>query len=230
VRAIYVILLFVFLLSGCATVAPVSNENATLPRQVVTIPDNATPVQLNKDCRVYISDMSDRWTVSATAPDFLVEERAHKRELNLKKQGKNVDKNQLLEVARKQLQNEELFVYNALSQAYLTVDLVRLKEGGRPPSEKVVRQSTVYGVQSLQSEGGVTDVSSSVNNSHLAGVTHATKFNASYRQFEQPIEFSGIIGFQKPYWLFLYYTDFLKDVDDMPQMEQLMEAIIFEFK
>lgn len=226
-RAIYIILFLVLLLSGCA---PVSNDNALSARQVLVIPENITPVQLNDNCRVYIPELSDQWTISATAPDFLVAERAYKREYNLEKRGKTVDKEKVFELAQKQLQNEELFIYNAQSHAYLTIDLVRIKEGDRPPSEKVVRQSTVYGVQSLQSEGGVVDVTSSVNNTLLGGVAHANKFGASYRQFDKPVEFRGIIGFQGRYWLFLYYTDFLKDSGDLSQIEPLLESIVFEFK
>ncbi|MFK5927077.1 MAG: hypothetical protein QM483_10645 [Desulfuromusa sp.] len=225
-RAVYIILLFGFLLSGCTVVEPVSHATAV----ITPIPENATLVQLNENSRVYIPAVSDRWTISKMAPAFLIEERVHLRGNDLAKQGGNINKKDLLELVTRQLQNEELFIYNDQSHAYLTIDLVKLKKGGKAPNAKIIRQSAIYGLQSLESEEGVTDVDSSVNNILLAGVDLATMYSAHYRQRDSPVEFRGIIGFQNGYWLFLYYTDLLRDSKDLPQIEQLLQSWVFEFK
>lgn len=166
-----------------------------------------------------------KWEMSRQAPEFLVSETAEHLEHDLAAQGKQVDAGKLKAEAGKRLGANELFIFNPISGAVLTIDFSPLRENEKAPRDRNVAASARYAGESLSSEEGIEGVKSKTDRVQVTGAGSAYRVRASYRQHGEPKKFTGIIGFADPYWFFLYYADPLRDPGDGEEMERIMDSL-----
>lgn len=188
----------------------------------------AETIRIGPDLVLELRLPGERWTFSRQAPDFLLEETAEHLEHELAGQGKQVDPGKLKAAAAKRLAVNEVFVFNPDSGAVLTIDFSPLREGENPPGRKTVATSARYAGDSLASEEGIAEVERKTVKTRVEGAEHASRVEARYRHHGEPTEFVGIIGFVKPYWFFLYYTDPLKDPRDAGEMNTILESVVLK--
>jgi hypothetical protein len=168
----------------------------------------------------------DRWSITREAPSFLVEEIAEHLEHELLAQGKKVEPAALRAAAQKRLAANEAYIVNPTSGAYLAIDFSPLREGEAAPGKKAIAASARYAGEGLVDEEGATEVSQKSSKTELQGASVAYRVDASFRMHDEPRKFIGIIGFRKPYWFYLYYTDPLRDAADAREMEQILQSIV----
>ncbi len=211
-RRLALMSLLLFILGGCATTPPQVNRT----------------VQLNPDLSLGFALPSDRWVVEQAVPEFLVEERAEHLEHELEAQGKKISRDELLQLARKRLAANELFIYNPQTKAVLEVDFSPLEKGESAPSKGTVANSARFAGDSLSQEEGVTDAVTSTEKAKVYGAMAAYRLAASYKLHDQDTQFVGVVGFAEPYWFYLYYTDPLKDARDLQEMDIILRNLLLK--
>ncbi|BCR04823.1 hypothetical protein DESUT3_18920 [Desulfuromonas versatilis] len=171
---------------------------------------------------------SERWVVQSTVPDFLVEERAEHLEHELAEKGKQVSREDLLNLSRKRLSANELFVFNPQTRAVLEVDFSPLDKGESAPSRGTVANSARFAGESLSQEEGVTQASADVAKTRVYGAMAAYRLDAAYQHHGHSTRFVGVVGFADPCWFYLYYTDPLADAADLQEMDSLLRNLLVE--
>lgn len=187
----------------------------------------AEKVALADDMILDINLPGARWQMSTDPPDSLVEHMVEHMQHELKAQGREVSAEQVEEVARKRLAANELYIYSETG-AHLDIDISAIGKGDAPPSKRTVKKSAKYAGGSMESEEGLSDVDYRVRRSAIEGAEVAYRLDADYRQHGQERLFIGLIGFEKPYWLYFYYSDPLKAKVDRQEMEQILESLRLE--
>lgn len=168
---------------------------------------------------------ADHWQVSAVPPDFLVEDMAGHLSEEMLRTARAAGMDDPLEVARKNLSINELFVVNPETGAWLAVDFSPLREGESAPNRRTVARSAQFAGQSLQGEEGLSELTYSTKRVRLPGARHAHRLDAEFEKHGTPIRFIGIVGFADPHWIFLYYTDYQEDAQDMVDMEAILKSV-----
>lgn len=190
-------------------------------------------IPLADDMDLGIRLPGDNWKISPEPPMFLVEEVAEHIEHELEETGRMTESltlDQLKKAALKKLQANEGYVFNPATGAHLDVDISRLGEGGVAPSARGVENSARYAVSSLEGDEGVSAVVARVEKTRLAGTQYAWRISADYKMHEEPRRFVGIVAFASPYWVYLYYTDPLKNNTDYSEMEEMLQSAVLGFK
>ncbi len=183
-------------------------------------------IELSDDMVLGLHLFGDGWTVSKEPTAGLIEETAEHLEHEVKEKGQTATSAQLTEMARKRLQINEAFVVNRSSGAHLDVDISRIGEGESAPSSSALKNSARYAASSLESEEGVSDLTSRVEKVTLPGTRVAYRLSAEYKLHEEPRRFIGVVTFVSPYWVYLYYTDTLKNDSDYKDMEQMLQSAV----
>ncbi len=216
-RKILLLIAIAFVLASCSTVPP----------PVVLSPPSAVVevVEVTPDVSVGFSQKLDGWVVSADVPAYLLEETAHHIEHELKHKGITRSHDEIRDIALKRLAANELFIYNASSRAWIVIDFSPLREGEEPPSRQAVYNSARYAADSLAGEEGVSDVKHKVTAVALQSAEHAFRLDADYLSHGEKRKFVGIIGFANPYWVFVYYTDELRDPGDYMFVDAVLSSM-----
>lgn len=132
-----------------------------------------------------------------------------------------------LEKARRILSVNELFIWSETSGSFLMIDISPQKEGEGLPSMRAIEISTDYAGQALMAEDGVTDVDYDRSKVTIAGIDKACLLTANFQKEELPRKFLGVVGFSKPYWIYLYYNDRLENGRDFADMEKIIKTATF---
>lgn len=132
-----------------------------------------------------------------------------------------------VEKARRILSFNELFIWSETSGSFLMIDISPQKEGENPPSMKAIKISTDYAGQALMAEDGVTDVDYDISKVRINGIDKSCLLTADFQKGERPRKFLGVVGFTKPYWVYLYYNDQLENSSDFAEMEKMIKTATF---
>ncbi|MGE4580689.1 MAG: hypothetical protein AB7F21_14260 [Desulfuromonadales bacterium] len=198
-----------------------------------SIASDMRTLALSDDMVLGIRLPGDNWQISSEPPMTLVEEMAEHIEHELEEKGQLANpptREQLKNAALKKLQSNEGYVFNPATGAHLDVDISRLGEGDVAPSARGVENSARYAVSSLEGDEGVSAVVAQVEKARLAGAQYAWRISADYKMHEEPRRFVGIVAFASPYWVYLYYTDPLKNDTDYGEMEEMLRSAVLGFK
>lgn len=171
---------------------------------------------------------SERWEVSAEAPEFLIDQQVHHLRHEAREKGAQVSDDQLQGLARRRLAANEQLVYNRNTQAVLLIDVSPLREEEEVPGDRAVKLSARYAGESLSSEEGVAEVDFRVRPVRMEGVGSVYRLEADYLLHGKPVRFIGQVGFAEGAWFYLYYTDHLADPLDYGEMESLLESFRFQ--
>jgi hypothetical protein len=204
-----VLLCLSFWLAGCAA-RPADREAIVLP------------VDENVKLEMVLSD--SRWEVSRQPPASLVDYITDHLRAELAGSGKQLNENQLVQLANKRLSINEAFVLNPATGAYLMVDFSRLPEDAPPPERGDIYASADGAGLVLANEEGVSEVSADVRSTRVSGSRLAYRTDIRYRMHGEPRRFIGIIGCTASHRFYLYYTDFLKDPVDIEMMERMLRS------
>lgn len=164
----------------------------------------------------------DGWRFSAAPPDFLVAARTADAQAELAAGGKSVDPARLEAAVAKRLGEDEGFVFHPASKALLEIDFSPLRKDEDPPGEKTLADSARYAMQELEGEGGVAGFDGHTRKIEFPGLALAYRIDATFTMDGEPRKFLGIVGYQQPCWVFLYYTDPLANPGDFPAMEKML--------
>jgi len=187
----------------------------------------AETVEISSSLRVHIV-LPTGWVSNLDPPQFLVDEMAEHIKHNTEKKQRYPSNEQLQEAARKRLKNNEAFLYNPVSQAFMSIDFSRLGQGDEAPSHKSIKLSTRYAGESLSNEEGVTDLTTDNTNIDVLGAWYAHRFDSSYKHHGKPMAFTGVVGFVSPYWFYFYYTDYLNNKEDRISVEKILKSVRIE--
>lgn len=164
------------------------------------------------------------WVFSRVPPDFLVRATAADLGRELATQGKETSPEQVAELARQRLGENEGFVYHPESESCLLIDFSPLSPKEQSPGAGAIEASARAAAEVLQQEEGMAEVVTDRRPILFPGLSWAWRLDARYLQDGAPRRFIGIIGFRDPYWVFLYYTDKGANDSDYGQMEALLDA------
>lgn len=171
---------------------------------------------------------SDRWEVSADAPELAIQAMMVDMEHDQKKKGETVDMSKLRESAEKFIKVNNLFIYNQATEAYLMISLSPASSKGGIPTESSIRASVKWTVDSLKDHAEVGELSqykTEVKSSNIPGVDYAMQVTSDLPLFGEPHRFIGVIGYAHPYWVFFFYNDKARDPRDMEEMALLIKSI-----
>lgn len=215
-----------FFLAACAVSQPVppAQMQATTPPPVTRV----LPVM--DDVAIGVSQSLDGWIINSEVPDFLLEEFVHHIEHELADKGQARTRDEMIAVVRKRVAANELYIYKPQSRAWVAVDFSALHEGEKAPGRQAVYNSARFAAESLAGEEGVMDVQHTVSSVVVYGADVAFRLDATFTLHGEPRKFSGIIGFANPYWIYVYYTDELKDPADYMVMDKLLATMTLRRK
>jgi hypothetical protein len=174
---------------------------------------------------------SNRWQVSQQAPQLAIDamyvDLVHGKE----KKDESYDPEKLKKMAEKFLNTNNLYIFNAETEAYLMVSIAPFKEESGIPGKKSIRASAKWAAEAIAEHAEVENLSKynmSVEMIEIPGVKYAAKVDSNYPLFGEPHHFIGIIGYSHPYWVFIYYNDKLKQSQDLPEMKKLLDSFKFD--
>ena len=162
------------------------------------------------------------WVFSPVPPDFLVRTTAADLGRELATKGETPEPARLEVLARRRLLENEGFVYQPSSKSYLLIDFSPLAAGAAPPDAATVAASARAAAEVLGQEDGVAAVTTDLRSIAFPGLTWAWRLDAGYRLDGAPRRFLGIIGFLRPCWVYLYFTDTGANGNDYMQMDTLL--------
>ncbi|HKL48873.1 MAG TPA: hypothetical protein VJ882_04380 [Desulfuromonadales bacterium] len=180
--------------------------------------------RLAEDIVLEVELPGERWNVSNEPSSALVESIAEHMHHDLEAQGKDVSEKQVHRAARERLAANELFIRSD-SGAHIEIDISPIKSGKKSPSEGTVKSSARYAGQSMASEEGVSKASSEISEFDLPGASVAYRLDIDFVRHEKSMNFLGVIGFDKPYWLYFYGTDPQVDPRDAEEMEKIFQSL-----
>lgn len=191
-----------------------------------TLPPSAQMLQIHPDLSLGLPNVGPRWVVSQEVPEGLVAEAADHLQHELAAQGKQVPEEKLLELARKRLAANELFILNPTTGATLLVDFSPLKADESNPRRSTIEQSAIYAAQGLEEEEGLSEVTQTTSKASMFGLQYAYRIDANFQKHGAATRFLGVVGFAAPYWCYFYYTDPLQDPQDYSDMSALLQGIV----
>ena len=164
------------------------------------------------------------WAIYHEAPEALIAETAEHVEHEAEAQGKNPSQEQILQVAKKRLAANEAIIYHASSGSHVDIDFSPLEENEQPPSSKTLKHSAEIAAQSLEGEEGISGVKYHISPFTISGSKDAFRIDADYHHHEEPVRFSGIVGYADRHWYFFYFTAPGKDPDALKTFEELIHS------
>jgi hypothetical protein len=190
----------------------------------------AAEYRLATDLALAFELPSERWQVTGETPESaiqaMIDDMLHEAEVA----GKPVDQARLRSTAVKSLQPNDLYVYNPETSAYLMISISPTDPPGQPPSAKTVKASVDWTVDAIKEN---SDVESGAfrfdaEKFNLPGATHTYLLDTDCPLHGAAHNFLGIIGYVKPYWVFLYYNDKAADPADVAEMRKLFASVSFK--
>lgn len=200
---------------------------ATLMIAFLCGPLHAASIDISKTLTVHF-DIPGGWVSNQDPPQFLVDDMAEHVKHDAELKGQHPSKEQVQQIARKRFADNEALLFNPKSHAFMSLDFSRLRQGEHPPSHNSIKMSATYAGESLSGEEGVTDATIKISDTEIMGAWYAQRFDASYKHHEQPMVFTGIVGFVSPYWFYFYFTDYLADQQDRKAAETILKSIRIE--
>lgn len=168
----------------------------------------------------------EKWSRAMSPPLIIIEEMAEHIGHEAAEKGHSPTKSQLLEIAEKRLQANEVILFNENSRAHITIDFSRIGQGEKPPGKASIKLSAKYAGESLKNEEGVLDLDGRISEARIEGAWYAYRYDASYLHHDKKMFFSGIIGFSAPYWFYFYYLDYLEDPADLEKANSIFDSIV----
>lgn len=184
----------------------------------------AETYEIKPGLKLSLPELSASWTVSREPAPALLEHMAEHMQEDAARQGKTISAEQARAAALKRLQTNELFVYNAESEAHLLVSFDALGKDEKKPSAKAVAKSAQYAAEGVADEGW-TEVTVRHAETAVKGAQLAQWYEIGYTHEGHRSVFMGIVGFANPYWFWLYANDHLKSPEDRPVLEKLLREI-----
>lgn len=184
----------------------------------------AETYEIKPGLKLTLPELSAPWAVSREPAPALLEHMAEHMQEDAARQGKAISAEQAKTAALKRLQSNELFVYNAESEAHLLISFEPLREGEKAPSAKTVALSAKYAAEGVVDEGW-TEVAERHAATAVKGAQLAQWFEIGYSHEGHRSVFMGIVGFANPYWFWLYANDHLRNADDRAVLERLLREI-----
>ncbi len=209
------------ILSACATMQPPPPPPVTSSEP----PPVVRSVAVTEDISLGFNMSLEGWEVDEEAPAFLLDEFVHHIEHELEDMGQVRTQEEMLAVARKRLEANELYIFDVQSRSYIMVDFSQLHNGEKAPSRQAVYNSARYASESLAGEEGVSEVRAEVDSVAVAGAEDAFRLDADYLLHGEERKFAGVIGFADPYWFFIYYTDTLAEPGQYPAIDNLLDNL-----
>ncbi|PLX82452.1 MAG: hypothetical protein C0616_02235 [Desulfuromonas sp.] len=165
------------------------------------------------------------WVLLQEPPTAMVEEMAEHLGHDAEAKGHDPSPEQLIAMARKHLAANEAIIYHEQTGANLTIDFSPLHDDESPPGAKTVKTSAEYALQSLETEEGVTEFTASQHDIRIPGAKHAARIDSSYKQHDEAIDFTGIVGYAAENWFFLYFTNPGRSDTVHQEFEQLLAEL-----
>ncbi|HKJ05405.1 MAG TPA: hypothetical protein VJ974_07410 [Geopsychrobacteraceae bacterium] len=173
-------------------------------------------------------DIPDTWVSDLEPPQALVDIMAEHIGHDAAQKGRHPSQGELQQLARKRFAENEALLFNPESHAFLSLDFSPLRQGERAPSHKSIKLSARYAGESLSNEEGVSDLTTTESDIEIDGAWYSHRFDATYKHHDNPISFTGIVGFASPYWFYFYYTDYLRDSRDREALEKIIRSLKIE--
>ena len=189
---------------------------------------NAESLKVDKNLTMEFQLPNASWTFSTEPPVMLLGPTMADVRHDLQSAGKSPAPEQVAAIARKRLAQNQGFVFDAASGAYLLIDFSPLKKDEKAPSDEDIQRSVRYAVKDLEAEQGVSDVKTSISPAEIKGARSVYQLDATYRDDGRQKKFSGLTGYVPGYWFFLYYTDPLKKPSDTPEMSHLLQSVVMQ--
>jgi hypothetical protein len=188
----------------------------------------AQSIRLPSDTVINFTLPSDRWDVSVEAPELAIEAMVADMVYGRQTNGISFDRKELLERAKNLIKVNNLFIYNAGTEAYLMASFSPHGQREKPLSKKLIQRSVRWTVEALDDHAGVSDLALSqttVEPVEIPGIEYAQQITSNNPLFGNPHKFTGIVGYAYPYWIFIYYNDKVKDSTDYSEMQQILKSI-----
>ena len=184
----------------------------------------AATYEVQPGMRIVLPELPASWQVSREASPAMVEHLTeHVREEAAEK-GKALTDAQALELARKRLESEELFLFNPHSGAHVQISFTALEKDEQPPSRKSVALSAKYAASGVGDEGWQV-TGERHREVAIAGAQTAQRFEIDFTHDDEAGHFVGVVGFAHPYWFWIYATDHGKDPTDQGVIDSLMTQV-----
>ena len=188
----------------------------------------AQSIRMPSDTVINFTLPSDLWDVSVDAPNAAIEAMVAHMVYDREKNGVKFDIEELRATAKKLNKVNNLFIYNAGTEAYLLFSFSPHSRSEKPLSEKLIRNSVKWTIGALDDNAGVSDLNSyqtTVEPVEIPGIEYAQQVTSNNPLFGDPHKFIGVIGYAYPYWVFLYYNEKVKNSTDFPEMQQVIKSI-----
>lgn len=174
---------------------------------------------------ISFTDPASSWQVSTEPPSFLVDERAAHLHPPQLEAARKVGLMTPEAAARRMLQDNELFLFNAQTRSHIEVDFSPLKQGEKPASKRALRASARYASEELYGEEGLKDTKANSKKTKIDGAKAAYRVDATYLKHGQPTRFIGVITFAHNNWIYLYYTGPQDAVEDHVTVNQWFKGL-----
>jgi hypothetical protein len=173
---------------------------------------------------------SERWQVVIEAPESAIQAMVDDMLHEAVVAGKPIDHARLRSTAVKSLQTNNLYVYNLQSSAYLMISISPTEPGEKPPGNKTIKASVDWTVDAIKENSEVESGAYrfDVEQLKLSGATSAYLLDTDCPLHGAAHNFLGIIGYAKPYWVFLYYNDKAANPTDVAEMRKLFASVSFK--
>lgn len=187
-------------------------------------PSGAETIAIDASRSLQVDLPGGKWQLTREAPSFLVEESVEHLTHEVAAKGQKVSLEKVREVARRRLGANEAYLCQSESRACLVVDISPLRPGEDPPTAKSVRLSAKFAAEGLKEEEGIEGLKQTVRPIRVPGSSYTYRIDASYRQHGEKRKFIGIVAFAHPCWIYLYYTDPLRDPADAGIIEKVLTS------
>ena len=192
---------------------------------ILPFPAQAETIQVGAGIILHLSLPDKNWVLSQQAPPFLVAQTRAQIKSDLLAQGQDASTERVRKIAQQRLGANEAYVFNPASKAVLTIDFSRERPGEEPPGAEDIAASSRYALGSLQSEKGVRLISKNAGETEVRGARFAYRIEAHFTRDGKAKKFLGIVGYLRPCWFYLYYTDPLEDSRDYGDMTRILRSI-----
>jgi len=183
----------------------------------------AGPIQLYPNLTIELPELPAPWTVTKEPPRKLIDEVARDVQQEARSMGRKLSDEQAMKSASKRLSNEDLFLVNPQSGAHVLLSFEPLGKDEAEPRASDIAMSAKYAAHGVSDEGW-TDVSEQFQEADVAGARYARRFEIDFSHEGGRHRFTGIVGYARPYWFWLYATDHLRD----PADQQIINAVLQE--
>jgi hypothetical protein len=188
----------------------------------------AQGIRLPSDTVLNFDLPSSRWEVSTEAPELAIEAMVVDMVKYREKDGKEFDRAELTKKAEKLIKVNNLYIYNKATEAYLMVSFSPHGRAESPLNKAAIDYSVDWSIDALNDHADVEDISgykTIVEEVEIPGIEYAQQITSDNPLFGDPHNFIGVIGYNYPYWIFMFYNDKAKDPKDFKEMQQIIKSI-----